>query len=70
MLKDVAILDKMYELNLTYFKELTMYIMAGKKKLEEVRATKLAELTQKAQQSGAYGGCTGSARSGFYVRQI
>ena len=52
LLKDVAILDKMYELNLTYFKELTMYIMAGKKKLEEVRATKLAELTQKAQQSG------------------
>ncbi len=34
LLKDVAILDKMYELNLTYFKELTMYIMAGKKKLE------------------------------------
>lgn len=52
LLKDVAILDKMYELNLTYFKELTMYIMAGKKKLEDVRATKLAELTQKAQQSG------------------
>ena len=49
---DVAILDKMYELNLTYFKELTMYIMAGKKKLEEVRATKLAELTMRAQQSG------------------
>lgn len=52
LLKDVAVLDKMYELNLTYFKELTMYIMAGKKKLGEVRATKLAELTQKAQQSG------------------
>lgn len=52
MLKDVAILDKMYELNLTYFKELTMYIMAGKKKLEEVRSTTLASLLQKAQQSG------------------
>lgn len=52
LLKDVAILDKMYELNLTYFKELTMYIMAGKKKLEEVRTTKLAELTMRAQQSG------------------
>ena len=51
LLKDVAILDKMYELNLTYFKELTMYIMAGKKKLEEVRTTKLAELTMRAQQS-------------------
>lgn len=52
LLKDVAILDKMYELNLTYFKELTMYIMAGKKKLEEVRNTTLASLLQKAQQSG------------------
>lgn len=52
LLKDVAILDKMYELNLTYFKELTMYIMAGKKKLEEVRSTPLASLLQKAQQSG------------------
>lgn len=52
LLKDVAILDKMYELNLTYFKELTMYIMAGKKKLEEVRTAKLAELTMRAQQSG------------------
>ena len=51
LLKDVAILDKMYELNLTYFKELTMYIMAGKKKLEEVRNTTLASLLQKAQQS-------------------
>ena len=37
LMKDVAILDKMYELNLTYFKELTMYILAGKKKLEECR---------------------------------
>ncbi len=52
LLKDVALLDKMYELNLTYFKELTMYIMAGKKKLEEVRATKLTELMKKAQESG------------------
>ena len=52
LLKDVAILDKMYELNLNYFKELTMYIMAGKKKLEEVRNTTLASLLQTAQQSG------------------
>ena len=36
-MKDIALLDKMYELNLTYFKELTMYIIAGKKKLNEVR---------------------------------
>lgn len=52
LLKDVALLDKMYELNLTYFKELTMYIMAGKKKLEEVRTTTLAQLVQRAQQTG------------------
>ena len=52
LLKDIALLDKMYELNLTYFKELTMYIMAGKKKLDEVRSTKLKELLDKAQKSG------------------
>ena len=42
----------MYELNLTYFKELTMYIIAGKKKLEDVRAGQLRELTEKAQRTG------------------
>ena len=52
LMKDTALLDKMYELNLTYFKELTMYILAGKKKLAEVRSTQLAELAQKAQRSG------------------
>lgn len=52
LMKDIAILDKMYELNLTYFKELSMYIFAGKKKLQEVRSTKLQELIQKAQVSG------------------
>lgn len=52
LLKDVAILDKMYELNLTYFKELTMYILAGKKKLKEVRETTLAQLVEKAQMTG------------------
>lgn len=52
LMKDVATLDKMYELNLTYFKELTMYILAGKKKLQEVRDTKLKELMNKAQLSG------------------
>lgn len=52
LLKDIALLDKMYELNLTYFKELSMYIIAGKKKLEEVRATKIPELLTKAQQTG------------------
>lgn len=52
LLKDIAILDKMYDLNLTYFKELSMYVLAGKKKLEEVRGTKLPELFRKAQQTG------------------
>lgn len=52
LLKDVALLDKMYELNLTYFKELTMYILAGKQKLNEVRTTKLAEMIQRAQKTG------------------
>ena len=53
LLKDVAVLDKMYELNLTYFKELTMYVLAGKKKLQEVRDTQLKGLVEKAQRSGA-----------------
>lgn len=52
LLKDVAVLDKMYDLNLTYFKELSMYILAGKKKLQQVRSTELKELTEKAQMSG------------------
>lgn len=52
LLKDVAVLDKMYELNLTYFKELSMYILAGKKKLQQVRANELQALIDKAQASG------------------
>ena len=52
LMKDTALLDKMYELNLTYFKELSMYILAGKKKLQEVRSTRLAELVSRAQASG------------------
>ncbi len=52
LLKDVDMLDKMYDANLTYFKELTMYIAAGKKKLEEVRTGELAELQAKADASG------------------
>lgn len=52
LMKDVAVLDKMYDLNLTYFKELSMYILAGKKKLEEVRAGELQELIKKAEVSG------------------
>lgn len=52
LLKDVAMLDKMYELNLNYFKELSMYILAGKQKLEHARTVELAELLAKAEQSG------------------
>ncbi len=52
LMKDAAMLDKLYELNLTYFKELTMYLLAGKKRLAEVRAGELAELTAKAKASG------------------
>lgn len=52
LMKDAATLDKMYELNLTYFKELTMYLLAGKRRLEEVRATDLAQLVERARQTG------------------
>ena len=51
LLKDVAMLDKMYELNKTYFKEISMYILAGQKKLAEVRQTQLAQLIEKAKQT-------------------
>ena len=53
LLKDVAMLDQMYELNLRYYKELTMYILAGKKKLADVRANDLPALKAKAEQTGA-----------------
>ena len=52
LLKDVDMLDKMYDANLSYFKELTMYIAAGKKKLADVREGELAELQAKADASG------------------
>ena len=52
LMKDIALLDKMYDLNLTYFKELTMYILAGRKKLKEVRDTELNELMMRAQRTG------------------
>lgn len=51
LMKDVAVLDKMYGLNLAYFKELSMYILAGKKRLQEVRDTELADLIEKARRS-------------------
>ena len=52
LLKDISTLDKMYDVNLSYFKELSMYILAGRKKLEEVRTTQLAQLLDKARKSG------------------
>lgn len=52
LMKDIAMLDQMYDLNLSYFKELTMYILAGQKKLEEVRNTTLPALQQKAAETG------------------
>ena len=52
LLKDVAMFDQMYELNLKYYKELTMYILAGKKRLADVRSGELEELRKKAEQSG------------------
>lgn len=52
LLKDIAMLDKMYGMNLSYFKELSMYILAGKKKLQQVRATVLPELVEKAKRTG------------------
>lgn len=52
LLKDSAVLDKMYAQNLAYFKELTMYILAGKQKLQEVRTGKLATLQETARRTG------------------
>ncbi|MEA5072841.1 MAG: toxic anion resistance protein [Eubacterium aggregans] len=52
LLKDIAMLDKMYDINLTYFKELSMYILAGKKKLEEVQTVDLPALVEKSKRTG------------------
>ncbi len=53
LMKDAATLDKLYELNMTYFKELTMYLLAGRQRLTQVREQDLAELTAKAHTSGS-----------------
>ncbi len=53
LMKDIAMFDQMYEMNLKYYKELTMYILAGKKRLEQVKATELEALRKKAEASGA-----------------
>lgn len=52
LLKDIALLDRMYEMNLTYYKELSMYILAGRQKLQETLQTELPELQEKAKKSG------------------
>jgi uncharacterized protein YaaN involved in tellurite resistance len=52
LMKDVAVLDKMYEQNLTYFKELSMYIIAGKQRLKLAEETELPQLKEKAKESG------------------
>ena len=52
LMKDVAMLDKMYDANLSYYKELTMYILAGKQKLADVRANELPALEAQAKESG------------------
>ena len=52
LMKDIAMLDKMYQLNLVYFKELSMYILAGRKKLQQVRENDLAAAEAKAKASG------------------
>ncbi len=52
LMKDVAVLDQLYNVNLTNFKELSMYILAGKQKLEEVQSTTLPAMIEKAQKSG------------------
>ena len=70
LLKDMAMFDQMYELNLKYYKELTMYILAGKKRLEEVRSGELEELRKKAEQSGTAGGRPGLQRSGEPVQPV
>ena len=53
LMKDIAMFDQMYDLNLKYYKELTMYIIAGKKKLAQVQSEQLEELRQKAERTGA-----------------
>ena len=53
LMKDIALFDQMYDLNLKYYKELTMYIIAGKKKLEEVRKGELEELRKRAEETGS-----------------
>ena len=70
LLKDVAMLDQMYELNLKYYKELTMYILAGKKKLEDVRAKRAARPEGQGGAVRRPGGRPGLQRPGPDVRAV
>ena len=70
LMKDVAILDKMYELNLTYFKELTMYILAGKKKAGRSAGGTVEGTPDESAGQRTCRGCTGGQRSGGDVRKI
>lgn len=62
LMKDIAVLDQMYEKNLAYYKELTMYILAGQKCLEEARGVKLPELRKKSPGDRSCRGCPAGQR--------
>ena len=64
LMKDSAVLEKMYAQNLNYYKELTMYILAGKQKLQEVRERKIKRSGGKSSSQRTSGGCAGSQGSG------
>ncbi|MHC1694329.1 MAG: toxic anion resistance protein [Eubacteriales bacterium] len=68
LLKDVAMLDKMYDMNKVYFKELTMYILAGEKKLKEVRDNDLVQLIEKGPLHRQPDGCSSCQRPVQHVR--
>ncbi len=69
-MKDIAMLDKMYDMNKLYFKELSMYILAGKKKLAEVQATDLPAAQEKSPPDRSSGGRTGSQRPVGHVQPV
>lgn len=62
LMKDISMFDELYEMNLAYFKELSMYIVAGKKRLAEERATTLVELKRKSRKVRSPRGCSGGER--------
>ena len=70
LMKDSAVLEKMYAQNLNYYKELTMYILAGKQKLQEVREGKIKRSGSKGSSQRTSGGCPGSQGSGQQVQSF